>query len=306
VQVRLLENTCIPADGGQAYINMKSRTCVGGFFGDGPSAFFVHMLSLLGVGVEQMQHYPYVRQWEGPAVHLDRVTFDCSPAVYRNFWHVLKLREAFHRRLRPSTLGDHEAEPPPSRILILNRNLCERPATNGAANGTRVAPVAKCHSGRSVRHHKAIFRAIASNFSQWRVTDFTGTEPYREQARSFYDAALVLGPHGAQHANMVYSREEATIIEYLGIDAARARTSNSALYAGYASIFGLAYWVLISDSPNGSYDSITAEKVVHVVRQALDPASYAADSGVEVLAGDEESLLVRGYGSYHAGWPTGW
>ena len=78
--------------------------------------------------------------------------------------------------------GDHEAEPPPSRILILNRNLCERPATNGAANGTRVAPVAKCHSGRSVRHHKAIFRAIASNFSQWRVTDFTGTEPYREQA----------------------------------------------------------------------------------------------------------------------------
>ena len=42
------------------------------------------------------------------------------------------------------------------------------------------------------------------------------------------------------------------------------------------------------------------------MRQALDPASYAADSGVEVLAGDEESLLVRGYGSYHAGWPTGW
>ena len=27
-----------------------------------------------------------------------------------------------------------------------------------------------------------------------------------------FHAALVLGPHGAQHANMVYSREEAAII----------------------------------------------------------------------------------------------
>ena len=32
-------------------------------------------------------------------------------------------------------------------------------------------------------------------------------------------------------------------------------------------IDGTRRQVLISDSPNGSYDSITAEKVVHVVRQ---------------------------------------
>jgi len=95
--IRLLENICIPADGSQSYMNMRSRSCNGGSaFGPGPARFFADILQFLGIQIDQLQHYPYVRQWDGPAVHLDRATFDCSPAVYRNFWHGTRGRVRSH------------------------------------------------------------------------------------------------------------------------------------------------------------------------------------------------------------------
>jgi hypothetical protein len=311
-RVRLLENLCIPADGTQAYLNMRSRTCVDGFFGNGPATILVNMLELLGISVDQLQHYPYVRQWEGPAVHLDRATFDCSPSVYRNFWHVLKLREAFHARLSrvPSSgpLTDPPRQPPlPSRILVLNRNLCERPATSNRS----AAPVARCHGGRSVKNQKGIMAAISARFSgstRWRVHEFLGTEPYVEQARAFWEAAVVVGPHGAQQSNMIFCQEGAAVIEFVSGHPNPGKTSmtNSALYAGYASVFALLYFIIVSESPNGSYDAIHPQMVVHVVEQALAARDGQQSAALEVLKGSEESTLVQGYGTYHSGWPTGW
>lgn len=56
--VRLLENLCIPADGAQTYMNMKSRTCFDGVFGTGPASFIVALMKFLGVELAQLQHYP--------------------------------------------------------------------------------------------------------------------------------------------------------------------------------------------------------------------------------------------------------
>ena len=37
----------------------------------GPTGFFAAMLGFLGVNVEQqLQHYPYVRQWDGPSIRI--------------------------------------------------------------------------------------------------------------------------------------------------------------------------------------------------------------------------------------------
>ena len=120
----------------------------------------------------------YVRQWEGPAIHLDRATFDCSAATYRHFWHAHKLRAALISRLEiahgfvapkspQATLaplneafvvrwsGGRVTRCPcpawPRRwphpcscasasqaIIIMDRNSCERP--NAHANATKGAP----------------------------------------------------------------------------------------------------------------------------------------------------------------------
>lgn len=362
--VRLLENMCIPADGAQIWMNMKSRTCGGeGVFGAGPPGFLSSMLNFLGIATHQLQHYPYVRQWDGPAIHLDRATFDCSPANYRNYWHALKLRHALHARLLLGT------QPPAlDTILLMDRNQCERSAaatadarrsaatggkvggSSGLAGNTSVKASGaaaigrgpshshdKCKKGRGVRLHHLIRRALEERFTGvngLRVVDFMGTEPWEEQARLFHRAAVVVGPHGAQVANIIFCQRRASVVEFVA-----SRRSNSALYAGYASsVFGLDYWAVVSNSTNGSYDDITPDDTVQTVEMALERqeqrkqeqrhsrggggsgASTTGDAtslryttrrswslgAWHVLQGDEESNLVSGYGNYQKGWPAGW
>ena len=104
-----------------------------------------------------------------------------------------------------------------------------------------------------------------------------------------------------------------------------AKETSSALYAGYASVFWLRYWVVVSHSHDGSYDSITPDQVVETVVAAIaystegraselhsDHASEhtspkVGSPTVEVLYGDEQSPLLDGYGSYSTyATPTGW
>jgi hypothetical protein len=319
------------------------------------------MLNFLGIQTDQLQHYPYVRQWDGPAVHLDRATFDCSPANYRNFWHVLKLRHALHARLAaagtgPAQRGTAPAPPPLDTVVLMDRNECDRskpppkppPPTASTGRGGENAGRAnqsslatphrgapshhhdKCKKGRGVKHHHLIRRALEARFEKrdLRVVDFTGTEPWEEQAALFHRAAVVVGPHGAQVANIIFCQRRAAVIEFVA-----SRRTNSALYAGYAhAVFGLDYWAVVSNSSNGSYDDITPDDTVHTVEMALerqearrleqrrgrgggggggegggDGAVRAQRTGSwQVLQGDTESNLVSGYGNYNKGWPTGW
>jgi hypothetical protein len=71
-------------------------------------------------------------------------------------------------------------------------------------------------------------------------------------------------------------------------------------------VFALLYFIIVSESPNGSYDAIHPQMVVHVVEQALAARDGQQSAALEVLKGSEESTLVQGYGTYHSGWPTGW
>ena len=110
---------------------------------------------------------------------------------------------------------------------------------------------------------------------------------------------------------MVFCQPSAAMVEFVS----GARTTNSALYAVYATIFGLLYWVVVARSPNGSYDSITPQQVLEVVALALETRAARRRAGggggapppnVEVLRADFESMLLQGYGHYTSGWPTGW
>ena len=79
-----------------------------------------------------------------------------------------------------------------------------------------------------------------------------------------------------------------------------------------------AYFVIPSDSPNGSYDSISPQEVLEVVELALSSQRQRALGSsdalpvveeAEVFTGDTEATLLQGYGSYRSGTsgnPTGW
>ena len=327
---RLLENMCIPADGGQQHMNMRSRSCFGpgvagsksysSFFGPGPTSFISAIINFLGIDDAQLQHYPYVRQWEGPSIHLDKVTFDCSASNFRNFWHAVKLREILHKRM-----GQLHANgglsmragmaPPLDNIVLMDRNACEPPPKNSTNSRTAAAklPPPTCKSGRGVKHHKSIWQAIEKAFTprRYKTVDFTGSEPYHEQAKAFHRAAVVVGPHGAQLANIVFCQKRSAVVEFV---AAKRKSQNSALYAGYASsVFGLDYWVVVSNAADGSYDDITAADVLPVVEYALENANSKRSQAAkdkprpwQLMVGDEESNLVSGYGSHIEAWPAGW
>jgi hypothetical protein len=179
--------------------------------------------------------------------------------------HALKLREVLQARLGTPA-------PPLDAILLMDRNTCERGTGSARSSGNSTAKAAvrsaRCKAGRGVKHHAAIAAALDARFAPRRVIDFTGSEPYYEQARAFYGAAVVVGPHGAQLANMVFCQKRAAVIEFVA-----ARRGNSALYAGYASsVFGLDYWTVVGNAADGSYDDITPADVVPVVELALDAA----------------------------------
>ena len=66
--VRVLDNMCIPAVGGQNKAPMGGRICP-----HGPSPGFVRgFFEFLGINATQLQHYPWVRQTAGPPSFLDR------------------------------------------------------------------------------------------------------------------------------------------------------------------------------------------------------------------------------------------
>jgi hypothetical protein len=310
--VRLLENVCIPADGKQQDLSMRSRDCtqtsLHGKLNE-PHPVIRALLLLLGVGAEQTVHYPYVRQWEGPSVHLDRATFDCSPAIYRHFWHSLKLREVLRTRLRLNS--DLATSVSLGYIVILDRNSCRRSATS-------------CKRERKMRRQKEISAALERRFAGVRtIRTHTGDEPLAEQAQLFNQAAVAVGPHGGAFSNIIFCATGAHIVEYIA-----SKRENSALYMAYASAFGLEYWVVVSDALEcrlslnlssltrasvctGVYDGIEPLDVVETVQAALraqvqPESSLQPASGPWVLLADQENFLVDGYGKYTQGYPTGW
>ncbi|KAL1519320.1 hypothetical protein AB1Y20_022846 [Prymnesium parvum] len=183
--VSILENVCIPAVGSQSRPSMSGRVCP-----KGPVGFLAGFVELLGINASRLQHYPWVRQrvrgtplhflskvgvpmvlmsvetpdrdtalsmhpQVGPAVYLDRATFDCSAVPsFRHYWHALKLRSEFQKRLGAPPL-------PQNVVLVVNRNVCDG------------GPY--CKTARKVARQAEIEAAITSRFEGRSVGNTTLT-----------------------------------------------------------------------------------------------------------------------------------
>ena len=186
-------------------------------------------------------------------------------------------------------------------IVLLDRNECRQ---NGA----------QCHRGRNVRKQQDITNALQQRFGATRsVRTLKGDESLKLQALAFNRAEVVVGPHGGSFANIIFCATGAIVVEYIAL-----QRENSALYMAYAHAFGLKYWVVASNASacrlsmsmsdltratvcTGVYDSIEPLDVVETVEAALQEGAVPS-----TLRAEEEAFLVRGYGEYHRGWPTGW
>jgi len=247
--VSILENVCIPAVGSQSRPSMSGRVCP-----KGPVGFLAGFVELLGINASRLQHYPWVRQRVGPAVYLDRATFDCSAVPsFRHYWHALKLRSEFQKRLGAPPL-------PQNVVLVVNRNVCDG------------GPY--CKTARKVARQAEIEAAITSRFEGRSVGNttltvhvFYGNGSVLEQARLFQRAVIVVGPHGAGEANYIFCQRHTPVVEYI----MGPRNLNSALYVGYAHAFELPYWAIVSNTtvPGGSYAAIRPAEVVDSIALAL-------------------------------------
>ena len=292
--VRVMDNLCIPAVGSQNKASMGGRVCP-----HGPSPGFVQgFFEWLGINGTQLQHYPWVRQLQGPPVFLDRVTFDCTQAPIRHFWHALKLRAELHSRF---------TTPPPQRdtLVLVDRNSCK----GGAF----------CKKTRGVKRQKEIEEAVAARLQTMRgrrsgggsaggaggsggagvsgaaatveLTVFRGEQwTIAGQAALFRRAVAMVGPHGAGEVNMLFMQPHTPVIEFVAVKPPPAASSNSALYAGYAHALGLPYWAVVSNATDGSYDAITPEDVADTVARAL-----RGDNRPSALA-EWDTFVTLGYG----------
>ena len=267
--VRVLDNMCIPAVGGQHKALMQFRTCP-----HGPSPGFVKgFFEFLGIKASQLQHYPWVRQREGPPAFLDRATFDCSQTPVRHFWHALKLRSELHARF---------TTPDPQRDVVV---LVDRSSCNGGPF---------CKKSRGMRHQKEIEAAVAARLRSLpgglALQVFQGERwSIAEQAKLFRRAAAVVGPHGAGEVNLLFLQPRTPVIEYVVMHNSDA-VSNSALYVGYAHAFNLPYWAVVSNATDGSYDGIQPYDVAETVVRAVQ-----GDAQYSVLA-NWSSYVTLGYG----------
>ena len=159
--VAVLDNLCLKATDGAKYATrekVEERLCSNNSVATPP--FVTELFELLGIEKPLLQHYPWLRQKNGVATFADRVTWDCSNAPYRHFWHAKKLQHEMHARLR---------RPPPQRDAVV---VVDRSGRLVAQNRVAV------EFTRTVLHQIKIMervkRTVASMPGNFRAVRFTG------------------------------------------------------------------------------------------------------------------------------------
>ena len=304
--VTVLDNLCIPGEGIAAtrawQWDWRLRFC----FGRGPTAFLVQLFELLGVGVQSLQHYPHGRQRNGPSVFLRKATLDCAEGYPANFWHLHKLRSLLHARM-----------PQPSArraIVVMNRNACQEASTNRSTTSGPAQRLQRgeCHRGREVVHHRRILDALRISFPEFEVIDARGDRSVMEQATQFWRAAIVVGPYGAGLSNMIFCQQGTPVVEFLvggGSRSSNPKSSKSKskrslpypfFFAGYAHVFALPYWAIISEAADNTLQGIDADVVVDTVALALSLDGRKRTRYARRATEEMNSDFMRdGYGAFH-------
>ncbi|CBN75964.1 conserved unknown protein [Ectocarpus siliculosus] len=99
------------------------------------------------------------------------------------------LRNRFLQGLFPTTDGVPPAPPRPVIVLVVRTTL------------------------RGLKNNEEVREALEMNFPSFDVVEFFGTDPVRDQLKTFASAAMIIAPHGAGLANMVVAPLHTPVLE---------------------------------------------------------------------------------------------
>ncbi|CAM9129006.1 unnamed protein product [Ectocarpus sp. 12 AP-2014] len=99
------------------------------------------------------------------------------------------LRNRFLQGLFPATDGVPPVPPRPVIVLIVRSNI------------------------RGLENNDEVKEALERNFPSFDVVEFFGTDPVRDQLKTFATAAMIIAPHGAGLANMIVAPLHTPVLE---------------------------------------------------------------------------------------------
>ena len=237
--IHVLDNLCATP-----VSKVKLKNCSSG----NPPILAQNLWRMMGVSPNRLVNYASsFRGVKSPeSVRAKTLIYDCSNGNPRGYWHVMKLRQILRRRFKPVAVERKR------HILMISR---------GRACST--CSLEHVTAGRDVVNEQEIEKVLKSYGD---VVVFQGHSlPLESQLRLFQDAKLVIGPHGAAESLLIFCERGTPVIEYV-----RGDTFNSGLYVGYAHMFNLPYWAVVSRPWRRSHGyDIDPENVAATVSAAL-------------------------------------
>ena len=124
---------------------------------------------------------------------------------------------------------------------------------------------------RSLSNGQTVFLSLTKSFSRrWQVQRFGQSEwdlPLRKHIKMFKHAAVVIGPHGAGLANMVFCAENTAVIE-IGFNGNDVMYMDE-MYYQLAMGLHLRYWLVMGNGTYRGSISVDSAAVIDAVSAAL-------------------------------------
>ena len=191
------------------------------------SAGFPHaLLEFLGFERDRMASGAVQAKY----VYVPEPSVECG---YPNVLGLLKLRDIFYQRIQ---------------------NLYPEVDLKISTSNRKTIVLIKRSRGRWLANHDSLKRALEFHFPDSELIEFSDQDvPTFEQIQKiFYQASVVIGPHGAGFTNIISCRPGTLIIEHHG-------DSPNFCYRTQAEILGLKYYGILSDPRSKLYGSIWAD-----------------------------------------------
>ena len=138
------------------------------------------------------------------------------------------------------------------------------PLSKQTSHAMSIVVIDRGRQNRHLREHEQLVAALRLNFKDYAVEEFgmqMWDKPFEEHVKLFNRAAVVVGPHGAGFANLVFCRSGTGVVE-IGFDS-KAIMSMDEMYFKLAVGLHLRYWLVLG---SGAYDTSISVDVTEVTK----------------------------------------
>ena len=175
-----------------------------------------------------------------------------------------------HQEGNPNA-GGEPTEYPFELMSMLHKSLV--PIDSSNVTRRTILLIDRGSQPRYLIEHSLLLDALNEEFNPmgYAIRSFGPNElslSLREHSKLFNSAVVILGPHGAGFANMVFCAEQTAVIE-LGFDGTEGMSLDD-MYYQLALGLHLRYWLILGKGSYLTNISVDVNLVVEAVKNALD------------------------------------